>query len=411
MNTSAQPAPERQPGWFLALYALAAAGGAVAYVPLLTVLLPERIASLQGREDIAALAQASFWGAVTASLANIAVGALSDASRVRRPWILAGLLISNFWLLQIGAAHSVSEIVLLVMLWQVGLNLMLAPLMAWAGDCFPDSQKGVLGGALALSPALGALAGSLVTFGGLVAPDMRLPVVAGLVTALVLPAVLLGGRQERSGLMQPDSQKQANLQGQAGARPDHVVRRMWAARFLVQVAEGGMFAFLLFWLRSLAPGYPENSAANIFSLVLVGAVPLSFVLGRWSDRHGRPILPLAGCALLCALGMLVMAAAASLSQAIAGYVLFAMAAAIFLSLHASQTLRVLPAPQHRGRDLGLFNLTNTLPAMVMPWLTVMLVPGLGYSALFVLFASLSLASAALLASFARGAGNPSAKDA
>jgi MFS family permease len=181
---------------------------------------------------------------------------------------------------------------------------------------------------------------------------------------------------------------------------------MWAARFLVQVAEGGMFAFLLFWLRSIAPGFPENSAANIFSLVLVGAVPLSLVLGHWSDRHGRPILPLAGCAVLCAAGMLVMAAAGSLVWAIAGYVLFAMAAAIFLSLHAGQTLRVLPAPEHRGRDLGLFNLTNTLPAMVMPWLTVLLVPRLGFAALFVLFAVLALISACLLLTFVRPLRSP-----
>jgi MFS family permease len=183
---------------------------------------------------------------------------------------------------------------------------------------------------------------------------------------------------------------------------------MWTARFLVQVAEGGMFAFLLFWLRSLSPGFPENAAANIFSVVLVCAVPLSLVLGRWSDRHGRPIMPLAGCALLCAAGMLVMAAAGSLAQAVAGYVLFAMAAAIFLSLHAGQTLRVLPAPEHRGRDLGLFNLTNTLPAMAMPWLTVLLVPQLGYSALFALFAVLALVSAGLLATFAQGPQSPPA---
>jgi len=104
--------------------------------------------------------------------------------------------------------------------------------------------------------------------------------------------------------------------------------------------------------------------------------------------------------------MLVMATAGSLAMAIAGYVVFAIAAAIFLSLHASQTLRVLPAPEHRGRDLGLFNLTNTLPAMVMPWLTVLLVPGFGYAALFVLFAVLSLASAALLVSFARPMRSP-----
>ena len=158
---------------------------------------------------------------------------------------------------------------------------------------------------------------------------------------------------------------------------DRVVLRMWAARLLVQIAEGGMFAFLLYWLRSIAPDYPEHGVANIFSLVLVCAVPLSLLLGRWSDRHSRPVRPLVASAVLCAVGMLVMAAANSLQLAIAGYVLFAIAAAIFLALHASQTLRVLPAPQHRGRDLGVFNLTNTVPGMVMPGLTVMLVALIG----------------------------------
>ena len=37
---------DRQPRWFLTLFALAAAGGAVGYVPLLTVLLPQRIAGV-----------------------------------------------------------------------------------------------------------------------------------------------------------------------------------------------------------------------------------------------------------------------------------------------------------------------------------------------------------------------------
>lgn len=382
--------PARQPGWFLALFALAAAGGAVAYVPLLTVLLPQAIADLQGREDVAALAQVTFLGAAVASIANIAFGMLSDATRVRRPWIVIGLVASNLLLLSVGEADSIGEMVVLVMIWQVALNLMLAPLTAWAGDCFPDSQKGVLGGALALSPALGALAGSLVTYAGLVDPSARLLLVALLVSALVLPAVVLGGTRIRPGLIAPA----------AAPEPlpvrNRVVLRMWAARLLVQIAEGGMFAFLLYWLRSLAPDYPEHGVANIFSLVLVCAVPLSLLLGRWSDRHARPVRPLVASAMLCAAGMLVMAAAGSLKVAIAGYVLFAIAAAIFLALHSSQTLRVLPSPQHRGRDLGVFNLTNTVPGMVMPGLTVLLVPQFGYAALFVLFACLSLTSAWLL---------------
>jgi MFS family permease len=181
------PVVKRQPVWFLVLFALAAAGGAVAYVPLLTVLLPQRIAELQGGEDVAALARVGFVGAVMASLANIGVGMLSDRARMRRPFIIAGLVASNLLLLMVGTATSVAQIVVLVMVWQVGLNLMLSPLMAWAGDCFPDEQKGMLGGALALAPALGALAGSLVTWAGLVAPPARLALVAVLVSALVLP--------------------------------------------------------------------------------------------------------------------------------------------------------------------------------------------------------------------------------
>ncbi|MFY7744979.1 MAG: MFS transporter [Erythrobacter sp.] len=384
--------PQRQPGWFLALFALAAAGGAVAYVPLLTVLLPQRIAELQGHEDVAALAQVSFLGAVMASLANIGVGMLTDRARMRRPFIVTGLVASNVLLLMVGRAESVTQIIALVMVWQVALNLMLSPLMAWAGDCFPDEQKGLLGGALALSPALGALAGSLVTFAGLVEPEARLALVALLVSALVLPAVLMGKARAQAALVAPVA-----APGEPLPLRERVVLRMWAARLLVQVAEGGMFAFLLYWLRSLSPGYPENGAANIFSLVLVGAVPLSLLLGRWSDRHGKPLVPLVAAALLCACGMLVMAAAASLPYAIAGYVLFGLAAAVFLALHSGQILRVLPAPQHRGRDLGLFNLTNTVPGMVMPWLTVLLVPQFGYAALFVLFAVLALGSAGLLA--------------
>lgn len=398
MSTGPALSSERQPAWFLALFALAAAGGAVAYVPLLTVLLPQRIADLQGSEDVAALAQVGFLGAVTASIANIGVGMLSDRVRMRRPFVIAGLLLSNVLLLMVGTASSVAQIVVLVMVWQVALNLMLAPLMAWAGDCFPDEQKGELGGALALSPALGALAGSLVTWDGLVAPSARLGLVAVLVSALVLPAVLLGKGRVRPGLVAPVP---------APTEPvpvrQRVVLRMWAARLLVQVAEGGMFAFLLYWLRSIAPGYPENGAANIFSLVLVAAVPLSLLLGRWSDAHARPILPLVAAALLCACGMLVMAAAQTLAWAIAGYVLFGLSAAVFLALHSGQTLRVLPAAQHRGRDLGVFNLTNTVPGMVMPGLTVMLVPRFGYDALFVLFAGLAAASAVLLAGFLRRA--------
>ncbi len=386
---------EKQPIWFIALYALAAGGGSVAYVPLLTVLLPLKITQLQGTEDVAALASVTFFGAIIASIANILFGWLSDRSRSRMPWIIAGLFTSSGLLIAIGHTEGVWELIVLIMLWQMGLNMMLGPLIAWAGDCFPDSQKGLLGGALSLAPALGALAGSLVTFELLVPSSYRLGFVALLVILLVLPAVIVGRNRMRPTLMHASSRDETE---QASKAAGATVVRMWIARFLVQIAEAGLFAFLLFWLRSLSQGIHENTAANIFSLVLIVSVPITLWIGRWSDAKRRPIMPLTACALASAAGLGVMASANSLELAIVGYVLFGIAATIFLSLHTGQTLRVLPQPRTRGRDMGLFNLTNTVPSLVMPWLTLTLVPGFGFTALFALFAALALLAAAMLAS-------------
>ena len=136
----------------------------------------------------------------------------------------------------------------------------------------------------------------------------------------------------------------------------------------------------------------------MFGLVLLCSIPVSIVAGRWSDRAGRPFLPLPVAAAAAAVGLVLMALAGSTSAAIVGYALFGLAATVFLSLHSAQTLRVLPRPERRGLHLGLFNLTNTTPSLVMPWMVVVIEPVFGFSGLFVALALCALAAAGLLAS-------------
>lgn len=386
---------ERQPLWFMALFALAVSGGSIAYVPLLTVLLPIKITALMADQDVEALARVTFYGAIIASLANIAFGMLSDRFANRTVWIAAGLVLSTGLLIAIGSASTLSQVIILVMCWQIGLNMMLAPLVAWAGDCFPDEQKGTLGGFLAFGPAIGAMAGSLVTFEAIVPSDWRLIAVAVLVIVTVAPVLILGRGHTRPELMRPVFEEDPEQEAHP-LRNRKAAVRMWIARFLVQISEAGLFAFLLFWLRSIIPDFHENTAANIFSLVLIAAVPVSLWLGSWSDRSAKPIIPLVVTGALSSVGLLIMAFSGGITVAIAGYVVFGIAATVFLSLHTGQTLRVLPEPQNRGRDLGVFNLTNTVPSLVMPWLTLTLVPSFGFSALFICFAVLVALGAGLL---------------
>jgi Na+/melibiose symporter-like transporter len=51
--------------------------------------------------------------------------------------------------------------------------------------------------------------------------------------------------------------------------------------------------------------------------------------------------------------------------------------------------------------LGIFNLTNTVPSLIMPWLTLALVPTYGFGSLFLLLAVLALIACLLLATMPR----------
>lgn len=388
---------------FLFFYALAVAGGTIGYIPFLTLLLPVHASQQFGGDALNVLAYTAFAGAIAASCANIFFGWLSDITKRRRSWIAAGMILSSMLLALMPYANSAAVLIGMIIVWQLCLNMMLAPLGAWAGDTVPDAQKGLLGGFLAFAPALGALSGTIITLQGLATQHERHFAIALLVIVLVTPVLLIVRPAPMPELQADvaDDEQSATIRRRSKGDAAH----MWLARLLVQIAEASLFAFLLLWFRSVEPGYSENDVANIFTIVLGIAVLFAIVVGRWSDRASKPILPLAICALAGAGGLAIMAVAATLPVALLGYFTFGVASSIFLALHSSQTLRVLPSAQHRGRDLGVFNLTNTVPSLVMPWLTLALVPLYGFDALFLLLAGLAVVAFVLLLTMSRTADN------
>jgi MFS family permease len=371
---------------FMLLFALAWAGGAVAYVPFLTILLPLRVVGLVGPSSVQLLGLITFCGAVAASLSNIAFGWLSDRTGRRLPWIAAGLGLTTALLLAVPLARTPTALIAVVVCWQLALNMMLGPLSALAADNVPAHRTGLLGGLMALSPAFGALSGVIVTLPGLAGADQRLDLVGLMVVACVIPLLLVARTNKRA-------PPQDNA-GTGDRRPFPVV--MWFARLLVQIAEAALFAYLLLYFRSLDSGVEESRIARLFSAVLAAAVPIAILAGRWADRVERPKRVLATCALCSGVGLLVMSAAVNVHQARMAYLGFGLATTVFLSLHSGQTLRVLPNPARRGRDLGLFNLTNTLPSIIMPALALAIVPQQGFPSLLRLLALLTFISALLL---------------
>jgi magnesium-transporting ATPase (P-type) len=231
-----------------------------------------------------------------------------------------------------------------------------------------------------------------VTLPGMAEAETRMFLVALLVVACVSPVLVLGRPTPFPELMKPKHRSD-----EVGARASRrIVVRMWTARLLVQIAAAALFAYLYLWLRSISREIGDSDVAQILGLVLLVSAPLTLVVGRWSDRSDRPILPLGVAAGVSAAALLLMATASELTAALIGYALFGLAAAVFLALHSAQTLRVLPRPQSRGRDLGLFNLTNTVPSLIMPGLALAMVPMFGFAGLFIALAVLAGLASALL---------------
>ena len=257
----------RQSNGFLLLYALAAAGGTIAYMPLLTILLPVRVEIAAGSESVAWLAYIAFAGAIAASLGNILFGWLSDISGNRRGWILAGLLSSTALLVSLPYAQGLAMLVVLLVAWQLCLNMMLGPLTAWAGDVVPDHQKGMLGGLLAFAPALGALSGIIVTIPGMAEGDTRLALVALIVMACVLPILFFGRPKPFPQLLVPNHRTTDDDENASRI----IVVRMWLARFLVQIAQAALFTYLYLWLRSISADIRDSEVAGIFGLVLLAS--------------------------------------------------------------------------------------------------------------------------------------------
>lgn len=385
--------PNRQSTRYLVLYAMAAAGGSASYAPFLTVVLPNRVIEIGSESPVQILSSIAFLGAIAASVSNLFFGWLSDRTQNRTGWILAGVALSSLLLVSMRWGDSIPRLVGLICAWQFSLNMMLSPLAAWAGDCVPDNQKGTLGGLLSFAPGIGALVGAVVTIPGLAGDETRLILIACVVCALVSPVVFFGRPRSMPQLV---TDRTPSNDSDQSDRTIGTVWRMWLARLFIQIAEAALFAFLLLWLKEIDPDITDNNVATIFAAVLFGSVPIAIVAGRWSDRAGSPMTPLIIAASFSALGLFVMAGSHSMASVV-GYCIFGTAAAVFLALHSSQTLRVLPKPKHRGRDLGVFNLTNTIPSLIMPGLSLALIPIFGFQVLFVVLALLVAIAVLLLA--------------
>ena len=386
MTDAMTPAVRRSPGFF-AVLALAYAGGVNAYLPLLSLLLPIQVGNIGGDAKVGVLTACVIAGSLAASGSNILFGMLSDRSLARgggrRRWLAIGAALTLASYAGIALSASPLGIVLAVTGFQFAVNALLAPLMAIMADEVPDAQKGLAGGLLALGMPAASAIGALLLGIDILDQTARLMIVPLITAATMVPLLLVKHRPGKQAPTLPQTRRQGFVIASA-------------ARLLMQVAGNVLGYYLLFYFESIVPAVEPGALAaktgHVLTIVYLASLPVALIAGRVADRTGqrRPVLLIS--AVVAALGLFGMALAKNWTAGAIGFGGYAVGSAVFLALHSTFAMQLLPNPRHRGRDLGLFNLTNTMPALIGPLLTWALATPDNFAPVMLVLAVLSLGS-------------------
>jgi MFS family permease len=369
-----EPAPERT-RLFLAGYGLANAGAFISFIPFLTLLAPLKVAEVAPHARDLTLSQVSIIGAITAAIAHIAFGALSDATRSRlgrrRPWILGGWVATAVSLALIGLSQTPWQMLGAVVLLQLAVNALYAPLAAVLPDLVPDHQKGAAAAWAGLALPASKLFTALVIGAPLVSPASRYAAVVAATALLVLPFALT--------LHEPPAPARAPVAWPSlrlTAFADGRFRMVFASRLLVETAVALHTLYLFFYLKDrgdLASRLPDVAPEAAFGLLLtvstLGMLAAGAVSGALSDRVGRRPVVIAG-GMLIATGVALLLLVPGWPGPLVAQIVFGIGHGIYSTSNLALVAEVLPDNARNGRDLGVMNVAVAASQALGPLLGI-----------------------------------------
>lgn len=358
-------------------YGLAFLGIHLAFMPLMVLLLPRRVEAIAPYTVTETLSLLLIVGAVVAGAAHIAAGAASDhwirRKSNRRGLIIIGLIALEASHILLAFAGTVLHLLGALVLFQIALNCAFAPLGALLADHFSDETKGRMGGIM--NAALPASSLAIVLLGWLFPVDGPAAFIATGVMVLLFMAPLL--------ILWPlGDVRSTNDAGPAlEQHPAQAARRdfqiAWCARLIIQLGAALVLGYIYVLLSSVLVSGSEPAADRTSGFLAALSAPAALLAifstllaGALSDRQGRR-RPLMFAALVFAAGLAILSGAQTFAAFIAGYAMFYVGLSAFLSIDTALVAQLVSANPRRGMLLGVMNLTNTLPAVIAPAITLL----------------------------------------
>ena len=364
---------------FLVLYGVAHMVIGVGTIAIATVLLPMHIASLTHGNQTSIFSLIVGIGAIAAVLTNPLVGMLSDRTTSplgrRRPWLIAGGVLTVVTLFLLAIAHSLLVITIEWIFLQIGMNIVHVALSAILPDQVPLRQRATVSAfATGLGTLLGGLLGQILVtqfFKGIPAAYMAIAVTITIMIGMFL--IVLRDLPLHKKHVPPFHIKQIVAAYWLNPATHQDFALVWLARCLMFLGYTTVVNFMFYFLQDsvhysrLFPGHTTAEGVQTVFAINVGSILVaSLFAGLLSDKLQRRKVFVIASSFIMMVGLLLYALFPTWSMVILATILLGIGTGVFLSVDLALASQVLPTATDRGKDIGLINTAIFLPMILSP---------------------------------------------
>lgn len=345
----------------------------------------------------------SFFGLV----ANPIAGALSDRTTARwgrrRPWLVIGVIVSAALLILTAQATTFAMLLVGWTLYQIANNVVLAAVIAVVPDQVPRRQRASVSAYIGLGFPLGLILGSTLLVKKILHSQIQpsyYVIAAIFLVVIILLAVTLPDKQLPKSFKPAFNLKKflASFWISPAKYPDF--GWAWITRFCIIIPSAAVTVFLVGYFQS-ALGDSHDAAethyttfSTIYGIILIVCALLS---GFISDRIQRRKIFVMVSGFVVGISMFLLAFFHTWGAATVAAALFGLGFGIYLAVDYALLTEVLPSQSDRGKDMGVFNIANSLPQVIVPIIAaVTVIASQSYTILFIIVAIAGVLSGALI---------------